>query len=209
MMLTSDTAVADFSTPETRTSVRIANDAYYTPDALATALVAKLNADGFWSGGHVLEPSAGGGAFVRAAAAIKPHPQTITAIDIDPVANDRLRRSDTPARVVHQDFRDAVGEYELIVGNPPFSAAQEHTELALSRRSEAGTVAFLLRLAFLETQGRAQFWRDNPASKVYVLSERPSFTGGKTDSCAYGFFVWQRGWRDPTELEVISWRGRT
>jgi hypothetical protein len=29
---------------------------------------------------------------------------------------------------------------------------------------------------------------------VHVLSRRPSFTGGGTDSAAYGWFVWRKGY---------------
>ena len=45
-----------------------------------------------------------------------------------------------------------------------------------------------------------------PCKKVFVLSERPSFTGGATDSSAYGFFWWDVMNNGPTELEVISWK---
>ena len=83
-----------------------------------------------------------------------------------------------------------------------------------SRHALAAThrhVAFLLRLAFLESRERFAFWQDHPCQRIYVLSERPSFTGGGTDSCPYGFFIWDK-WHtaprvDPiTQLEVISWR---
>ena len=54
---------------------------------------------------------------------------------------------------------------------------------------------------------RADFWRANPAKVVYVLSQRPSFTtDGGTDSTEYALFVWEKGWRGQTALEVISWR---
>lgn len=76
-------------------------------------------------------------------------------------------------------------------------------------------VAFLLPLSFLESAERGvkskvhktPFWKEHPATCVYVLSERPSFTGKGTDSNAYGFFVWQnRRVKYPTRLEMISWR---
>ena len=52
---------------------------------------------------------------------------------------------------------------------------------------------------------RAPFWREHPAAEVRVFSERPSFTGGKTDSCAYGLFVWRAGVVE-TRLRWLSWR---
>jgi hypothetical protein len=88
-----------------------------------------------------------------------------------------------------------------VVGNPPYSHAIEHVEhaisLALPGHGPAGGVAFLLRLAFLESRERAAFWRKHPPTEVHVLTRRPSFTGGKTDSCAYAFFVWCAGERQP------------
>jgi hypothetical protein len=88
-----------------------------------------------------------------------------------------------------------------VIGTPPYRQAQEHVEraigIATADRTMPGGVAFLLRLAFLEGQGRAEFWRKHPPTEVHVLTRRPSFTGGKTDSCAYAFFVWHGGERQP------------
>ena len=82
-------------------------------------------------------------------------------------------------------------QVDLVLTNPPFSLAMEFVERALvMQRRHSGTTAMLLRLAFLESQGRAAFHRANP-SDVYVLPKRPSFTGdGKSDSSAYAWFVW-------------------
>lgn len=181
-------------------------DGYFTPEALAVSLVDRIVADGFWHGGHVMEPSAGKGAFVNAITAHQP--QLIRAVDIDP---ERCRELEDGSVAVVQcaDFLKMPIDHpmELVLGNPPFNGAEAHVRHALSFRARFGAVAFLLRLAFLETQDRAPFWAEHPASKIYVLSERPSFTGGGTDNCAYGFFVWANWWRGKTELEVISWKG--
>jgi len=178
-------------------------DAYYTPDALASALVGTL-AGTHGLRGSVLEPHAGDGAFVRALEALG---LTVCPLDIDPDA----KGIDHPNGVVG-DFL----EYELptsspdwIVGNPPFSQAEQHIRHAL-KTARVG-VAFLLRLAMLESGKRVQFWAEHPASAVYVLAQRPSFTGGGTDSAAYALFVWDqldnpyRNYR-PTTLDVLSWR---
>lgn len=50
-------------------------------------------------------------------------------------------------------------------------------------------MAILLRLNFLGTEGRSAFMREH-APDVYVLPNRPSFTGTKTDSIEYVWFVW-------------------
>jgi hypothetical protein len=189
-------------------------DQYFTPDDLARALVQRLASDGWWHGGRVLEPSAGKGAFVRACASLIAT-ESITTIDVDPDRCAELSRIQETS-CFELDFLDfdtddndtEWAEYELIIGNPPYGNAEQHVRHALEHRARFGVVAFLLRMGFLESEERAPFWREHPASKVYVLSQRPSFTGeGKTDrGQSYGLFVWATWHRGPTELEVLSWR---
>ena len=52
----------------------------------------------------------------------------------------------------------------------------------------ADRVVMLLRLNFLAGGGRADFMRAQEPD-VYVLPNRPSFTGHGTDSCEYAWFV--------------------
>lgn len=74
-----------------------------------------------------------------------------------------------------------------VVMNPPFSLAQEFCERAMS---EANVVAALLRLSFLASKKRVEFWRTCRPCDVYVLAARLSFTAGGTDSCDYAWFAW-------------------
>ena len=170
-------------------------DAYYTPDVLASFLVGLLPIQPY----HLaLEPSAGGGAFVSA---LLKKTDQVVALDLNP---------DAPAlKMVGSavcDFLDILppNPPDWIIGNPPYFDAINHVEHALNCTDRH--VAFLLRLGFLESKKRAAFWQKNPCKKVFVLSERPSFTGGATDSSAYGFFWWDVMNNGPTELEVISWK---
>lgn len=185
---------------------RVKNDAYYTPDLLAQKAVSWLLRDGYlWTGMSVLEPSAGRGAWVRAARQIEP--SHVVACDID---SDRMPDlSQEACEPVLADFatHEFGRRFDAIIGNPPFVHAEAHVRRALGLRDPVGVVAFLLRLAFLESKDRMPFWREHPASKVYVLSERPSFTGGQTDNSAYAIFAWAT-WRRSraTELEVCSWK---
>jgi len=177
--------------------VRAELDAFYTPDDLARHLVGLLPV---LPGDTVLEPSVGGGAFARALKR-----QEVTGIDLDP----RARGFD------HCDYSE-VGDFlavekesfdrapRWVVGNPPYSHAQAHVEHALAITGQH--VCFLLRLAFLESAKRIQFWRQHPARCVWVLSERPSFTGKGTDSAAYGFFWFDKFWEGSTELRITSWK---
>lgn len=81
--------------------------------------------------------------------------------------------------------------YDLIITNPPFSLALEFLQKSLQ---EAKTVIYLLRLNFLGSQIRHDFWTLNPPTHLFVLSKRPSFTeDGGTDSVEYAWFCWDRG----------------
>ncbi|MCU7837622.1 MAG: hypothetical protein KZQ83_20580 [gamma proteobacterium symbiont of Taylorina sp.] len=76
---------------------------------------------------------------------------------------------------------------DLIITNPPYRLAQEFIIKALTHGK---TVIMLLRLNFLESQARYEFWQANPPSHIITLSKRPSFTGKGSDSTGYAWFVW-------------------
>lgn len=153
-------------------------DQYYTPPALAEALVSllELRAEQL-----VIEPGVGAGSFAEA---IARRGCEVLGVDADAQAPWLLQH-----RGMHADILSTDLIADWYVGNPPFKAAEQHLRHAL-RRSRVGC-AFLLRLAFLESRRRFDFWNSYPASRVYVLSSRPSFTGTGTDSCAYAWFVWR------------------
>lgn len=174
---------------------RRALDAYYTPDALTSVLVGLLPE--LPPGEFALEPHCGGGAFVRA---MEARCWDVLSLDVEP---------GNPLAMLEHDFLAPWPFKErpyVVVGNSPFTGAEEHVRQALSVSRRY--VAFLLRLAFLESKGRIPFWREWPARKVWVLAQRPSFTGGKTDSCAYMFVLWDKEHAGPTDLEVLDWKGR-
>lgn len=79
--------------------------------------------------------------------------------------------------------------YDCIITNPPYSLAKEFIEKSLIIANE---VIMLLRLAFLESKKRYEFWQKYPVNELYILSQRPSFTGNGTDATAYAWFVWNK-----------------
>jgi hypothetical protein len=86
------------------------------------------------------------------------------------------------------DFLKDVTPREAIVTNPPFSLALEFCDHALDCSLD---VFMLLRLNFLASKKRQEWWRRNPPAALFVLSERPSFTdNGKTDATDYAWFYW-------------------
>lgn len=85
----------------------------------------------------------------------------------------------------------------IIASNPPFSLAQEFVDKALGDVCEYGYVALLLRLNFLGSLARAEWWQGMPIKPqwIFIESKRPSFSGdGKTDATEYAHFVW---WKNP------------
>ena len=93
--------------------------------------------------------------------------------------------------------------YLTIITNPPFNLALDIIKKALQDVVDGGEVIMLLRLNFLGSQKRHEFWQEYPPKIIYVLSKRPKFINGKSDSIEYGWFVWQKGYKDETHLKVI------
>ena len=81
-------------------------------------------------------------------------------------------------------------EYKTIISNPPYSIALDIIKKCFEIASGDTEIIMLLRLAFLESKRRHQFWQGHPVNELHALSERPSFTGKGTDATAYAFFVW-------------------
>jgi hypothetical protein len=161
---------------------RTGGDSYYTPPALADVLVGLLPLE---PGDTVLEPSAGGGAFCRA---LEARGCLVHALDVDPRA-PALNMPARPWRVQVGDFLSAkVGRPAWVVGNPPYRGAEDQIYRALEVADRGA--AFLLRMALLAGQRRGPLWRSHPPAVVYVLPQRPSFTGGGTDQYDYMWCTW-------------------
>jgi hypothetical protein len=183
-------------------------DAYYTPDHVAAACVDTLG--DVLVGATVIEPSAGGGAFVRALQ--RAQPARIIAIDVDPEAPILVEPPDGVETMcgnftaLDTSMGTAYTRRWWVVGNPPYGNAEAHVRAALAiAEATNGGVAMLLRLAFLESQQRADFWDRYPLHELHPLTQRPSFTGGRTDSCAYGWFVWRFDVPPTDAIRPLRW----
>ena len=85
-----------------------------------------------------------------------------------------------------KDFFDWDNNVDLIFTNPPFSLAKEFVSHSLTR---AKTVFMLMRINFLGSKNRYEWWKENPPTSLFVLSSRPSFTGKGTDATEYAWYV--------------------
>lgn len=197
------------------------DDAYLTPNVVAFPIVERLRRELMpfgpmsWGGRDeklaILEPSAGTGAFVMAAARVFPG-ATIHANELNRDRAGALSRAGAHAVSIGPFEQCEIGLYDIILGNPPFALAQEHITRALGMLRHGGVLAFLLKIGFLGSSKRADFWRKHPARYLIPITPRPSFTGGGSDANEYGVFVWQPNYNmffgaPPFEiLEPIEWK---
>lgn len=85
------------------------------------------------------------------------------------------------------DYLTDTATRHCVVTNPPYSLAFEFAKHAVFYSKE---VFLLLRLNFLASKKRAYWFRQNEPSALFVLSQRPSFTGTGTDATDYAWFYW-------------------
>ena len=97
---------------------------------------------------------------------------------------------------------------DVIITNPPFSLATDFLEKAKSELSEDGTMIFLLRLNFLGSKKRVEFWEAfGTPPHIKVITPRPSFAkinNSTSDTCEYGWFIWDHGNRVAASKHPIS-----
>lgn len=104
-------------------------------------------------------------------------------------------RLDSLAEIKANFLETDIKQYnpEMIVTNPPFKYAMDFVKKALNDVKDDGWVIMLLRLNFLETKARKEFFKHYMPTYIYVHHKRMSFTeNGKTDSCAYAHYVWKK-----------------
>lgn len=164
-------------------------DFYATPINVVENLLNNIDLNQY--GDKVLEPSAGNGNVCIVIKSYYPN-KSVTVLEI---RNEELKNlAQYSNEVVICDYlqKDIKSKYSIIIGNPPYSKALEFVNKSLDLLEEDGILIFLLRTAFLESKSRYKFWQENPLSRLYVLSKRPSFTGKGTDATSYSWFMWDK-----------------
>lgn len=175
-------------------------DRYFTPPRLAREVVAALCAEGGLGKGSVAwEPHCGDGAFVYA---MRERGVVVVASDISPGDVEGAGTLDFLSVGAPMTKREARPTW--VIGNPPFQGALRHIVQALEHTGRH--VVFLLRLGFMASKRRMAFWEAHPPRRVWVLSQRPSFTGGSTDSADYMVVWWDLEWAEPTTLAWLDWK---
>jgi hypothetical protein len=182
---------------------RVAKDAYLTPYPLALAICVRLRDDWGLNPSVVVEPSAGRGAFVRAAREVWPGARII-AIDVDERSRGPCLRAGASSFIraswpkVARLLAGYRGGPMLVVGNPPYRQAQRHIDAARAQLIDGDALVFLLRLNLLGANKRAPWWaaaRD--FARTDTIFPRPSFRQKGNDATEYAAFGWRPDQRGP------------
>jgi hypothetical protein len=174
-------------------------DAYETPINSIVSLLSRYPL----GNGTILEPSAGSGNFVRTLRKLG-YTNHITGVEVR--GNEVSELEKYCDEVICGDFLtyNFTQTYDIIFGNPPYNQAMDFVTKSLGLLDRHGALILLLRTAFLESKKRHEFWQANPVTRLWVLSERPSFTGdGNTDNSSYSWFIWEKGFAKNQEIKVI------
>jgi hypothetical protein len=176
-------------------------DYYPTPAELAERIVGLVRGPMEFTPRTILEPSAGSGSFVRACRKAWPE-AAITAVEpTERLVENLVEQPGDTVKWCTLEAFSTRARFDLIIGNPPYSLAEEHVRICLGLLAPRGRLTFLLRLAFLESAKRKELFDAHPPESVTVLARRPSFTAnGKTDSAAYAVFTWREGFTGRPEL---------
>jgi hypothetical protein len=172
-------------------------DLYETPEPATRALLEVERFDG-----PIWEPACGPGAIVRV---LRETGYQVIASDIAAYGCE-----DAAAGVDFRALDRAPEGVSTLLTNPPFMFANEFVRKALLL---VPRVVMLLRLAFIEGQGRSDVLDGGRLARVHVfrnrlpMMHRNTWEGAETSSAmAFAWFVWERDHRGPTELRRISWR---
>lgn len=111
---------------------------------------------------------------------------------VDAMCEAGIRASGADIRVTGYDFLEDCMPGSCCVTNPPYSLAFEFVQRAVKLYTE---VFMLLRLNFLASQARAEWFKQHEPRALFVLSKRPCFVNGKSDACDYAWFYWGLTWK--------------
>ena len=182
-----------------RGSKRVESDFYATPLESVYALLD--NYDGIKPTDSILEPSAGNGNIIRALRN-RGYDNCIDAVELREEERYNLIGKADRVGIFNYLTENIPYKYDVIIGNPPYSLAQEFIDKSLSLLNPGGRLIFLLRTNFLESKKRFTWWRDKLPTGLYVLNKRPSFTGKGTDATSYSWFIWDKS-TTTQEIKII------
>lgn len=171
-------------------------DYYVTPINEIEKFLKNISIDG-----KILDPCAGGDSINKMS-----YPVALKNIygDIDITTLDIREDSLAEIKANYLNY-NCKNQYDVIITNPPFNQAFEIIKKALDDVKDGGKVIMLLRLNFLGSKERNKWLLNNPPSEIWVHTKRMSFIKGKgTDSIEYAHYIWVKGKKDITKLNLLE-----
>jgi hypothetical protein len=174
------------------TGERQREDYYKTPEHATVALLKREQFSGW-----IWECACGDGAISKA------------ILNSDPYNQSRVMSTDVFDRGYGEtgvDFLHTHRAVDHIITNPPYRLAEEFVLHALECARDR--VAMLLKLNFLESKGRKEFFQRTPLRTVYVFSNRLSFDKGDEKGkdrglLAYAWFIWEKNYHGKPWIDWI------
>lgn len=109
-----------------------------------------------------------------------------------------------------KDFFDYESWHGDIVTNPPYSHAVDFVEHSLKITEVGSKVAMFLKIQFLESKKRREFFKQYPPKYIYVASSRlkcaknGEFEKYGSSVACYAWFVWENGYRGEPSVRWIN-----
>ncbi len=171
------------------------DDLYETPTCAIRSLIAIDDIPN-----HIWEPAAGRGAIVRP---LQASGRIVEATDLIDYGCGYTGRRD----YLMEPVPNGVGG---IVTNPPYSLAQQFVEKAIH---EVTYSAWLLRMNFVESMGRFEFFKANPPARIWVSSRRLPMMHrdgweGKVSASniCFAWFVWDERVARKSAIDWFDWK---
>ena len=187
------------------------SDFYPTPYGLCNYAMNTIIPSNF-SPSRILDPGAGEGRWGKFARGRWPLAR-IEGLDIEDYSH--LTKKLYKAYTYYYSMCDYINSYysrsiyDLVIGNPPFSLAEEFIRKSLSILKMGGYLLFLLKTDFLAGIKRQKgLWTFHPPKEVWVCSKRPSWNtpnNTRTDSNTYAIYLWQTGYYEEPIIKWLKW----
>ena len=166
-------------------------DFYQTPTWAVEKLLEKEKFQG-----SILEPCSGAGAISKV---LENHSYNVISSDI--------RKDDNVYGSKGIDIFCIKDKYNNVITNPPYFCAKD--VIIKSLEIANCKVAMLLKLSFLESTSRYDFFKNTPLKKVYVFCkrvqmypegiEKPKNSG----TIAYAWYVWEKGYTGKPQIDWL------
>lgn len=178
---------------------RVDNDFYATDPKSTRALLDAVK----FEGNDFLEPCCGQGHIAKVIEEYYPN-ANITAFDIV----DRGYGTGNIDFLTYETDK----RFDNVITNPPFALAQEFIEKSYDLLKENGKIAMFLKLSFLESTKREEFFKKMPLKYVYVFRSRsspwrngsPVDENGKkwSSTICFAWFIFEKGY---TGEPIVRW----